>query len=284
MARAARKPSPVRRLLGDRARDALFDLSDEAPRLVEIDTARIHPHPDQPRRQIDEGSIDELAQSIEQHGLLQPIVVKSEGDDYVLVAGQRRLLAHRRLGRERIIAIITAGRPDELALIENLQREALAPLDEAEALAALKERYGYTQEQLAQVLAKAKSTISELLSLNELSAAIKDAVRESGKPISKSVLIEVARRGGEGEQLAFWRNLHRLERPTVRRARESRAPSSRPNQRVDMLLRSARQLLKGLDGLTTAEMRRDAALKRTLLELQHRLEAMFPATQPRSET
>jgi ParB family transcriptional regulator, chromosome partitioning protein len=277
MARAAKKqPSPVRRLLGERARDALFDISERGPRLVEIDVARIRPHPDQPRRHVDEGSIAELAASIEQHGLLQPIVVKAEGEDYVLVAGQRRLLAHKRLERERITAMLTTGRPDELALIENLQREALTPLDEAEALGALKERYGYTQEQLAQVLAKAKSTISELLSLNDLSARIKEEVRGSNKPISKSLLIEIARQGDDESQLGFWQRLDRLDRPTVRRARASRAPGRKPGEdRTRAALQAGRQLARALERLSPADVNRHDGLRQALSELRDRLEQLI---------
>ena len=90
---ARREPSRVRGILGERARDALFDLAADAPRLVEVDTGSVRPNPAQPRRQVDEAGLAELAASIERHGLLQPIVVKEEGDGYVLVAGQRRLLA-----------------------------------------------------------------------------------------------------------------------------------------------------------------------------------------------
>ena len=195
---ARREPSRVRGVLGERARDALFDLAAGAPRLVEVDTASIRPNPAQPRRRVDEGALAELAASIERHGLLQPIVVKEEGDGYVLVAGQRRLLAHARLGRERIPALIVTGEPDELALIENLQRQDLSPLDEAEALAALKARHGYSQDELARIMAKAKSTISELLSLNDLPEPVKAEVRTSELPVAKSVLVEVARLGRPG--------------------------------------------------------------------------------------
>jgi ParB family transcriptional regulator, chromosome partitioning protein len=183
--RRTRRPAAATALLAARARDPLFDLAETLPRLVELDVAAIKPNPAQPRQVVGEPALAELAESIERHGLLQPIVVKPEGQGYVLVAGQRRLLAHRRLGRERIPALLTSGRPDELALIENLQREDLAPLDEAEALAALKNRYGYSQDELARVLAKAKSTISELLSLNDLPAEVKAKVRANARPVGR---------------------------------------------------------------------------------------------------
>ena len=113
----------VHEALGGRMRDAMFGLSDDFPKMVELELVRIRPNPDQSRKSVDEGTLRELASSIEQHGLLQPIVVKEVGEGYMLVAGQRRFLAHQRLDRETIFAIITEGNPDELALIENLQRE-----------------------------------------------------------------------------------------------------------------------------------------------------------------
>ena len=112
--RRTRRPAAATALLAARARDPLFDLAETLPRLVELDVAAIKPNPAQPRQVVGEPALAELAESIERHGLLQPIVVKPEGQGYVLVAGQRRLLAHRRLGRERIPALLTSGKPDEL--------------------------------------------------------------------------------------------------------------------------------------------------------------------------
>ena len=87
-------------VLADRASDALFGLSGALPKLVELDVSEVRPNPHQPRKRLDEKKLDELASSIEQHGLLQPIVVKVEEDKgYELVAGQRRLEAFRRLER-----------------------------------------------------------------------------------------------------------------------------------------------------------------------------------------
>jgi ParB family transcriptional regulator, chromosome partitioning protein len=227
----ARRAGPgrggVRGLLADRARDALFDLAANGPRLVELDLGRIGPNPDQPRRRVDEAGLAELAASVERHGLLQPVVVREDpaaAGGYVLVAGQRRLLAHRRLGRERIAALVVAGDADELALVENLQRQDLAPLDEAEAVAALKARHGYGLDELARVLGKARSTVSELLSLDRLPEAVKAEVRTSEPPVAKSVLVELARLGGGDpeRQLALWRRLREGGGATVRAARAVR--------------------------------------------------------------
>ena len=121
----------------------------DRPRIVEIDLHDLHPNPDQPRKTFSEESLIELAASIERHGLIQPITVKRlDSGTYLLVAGERRFRAFERLGRPTIPAIVTTGDAEEIALIENIQREDLNPLEEAEALARMMDRHRYTQEQL----------------------------------------------------------------------------------------------------------------------------------------
>jgi ParB family chromosome partitioning protein len=257
--------------------DPLFDL-DALPRVVEIDLDRIDAHPDQPRKAVDPETLAELAASIERHGLLQPVVVQPAGDDrYVLVAGQRRLLAHRELGRTRIAALLTAGDRDELALIENLQRENLPPLDEAEALAALKQRHGYNQDELARALAKAKSTISELLSLNQLPDPLKADIRAQPRPVSKSVLIEIARIDDADDQTALWERLK--SGATVRDARrvKSRARPSpaAPHDELEAIARASDRLLRRLENVTAAGIRGDSAVVARLGDLRRRLAAVL---------
>jgi ParB family transcriptional regulator, chromosome partitioning protein len=111
--------------------DFMFGLSPEMPRIVEIELTKLRPNPDQPRKVFNEETIKELASSIEQHGLIQPISVipVPESDGFVIVAGERRYRAHQHLGKTTITAIITKGNSDEIALIENIQREDLSPID-----------------------------------------------------------------------------------------------------------------------------------------------------------
>jgi ParB family chromosome partitioning protein len=268
-------------VLADRASDALFGLSGALPKLVELDVSEVRPNPHQPRKRLDGKKLDELASSIEQHGLLQPIVVKVEEDKgYELVAGQRRLEAFRRLERERIPALVVTGRGDELALVENLQRTDLDPIDEAEALHALKQRYGYTQDQLAKVIAKAKSTISELLSLISLPEAIKTDARIAEQPPSKSLLIEIARIDGEEAQLTFWRNLKNRTASTVRAVRSEKG---RGEERRKKVLRdryvavqvASDRLLHHLEAEDAHDLAKDAKVRTALQGLHTRLSMLL---------
>jgi ParB family chromosome partitioning protein len=272
-----RELSAVRSVLGGRARDALFDLAADGPRLVEIDIAAIEANPDQPRQQVDPLALAELAVSIERHGLLQPIVVQEWEDRYLLVAGQRRLLAHQQLRRSRIPALIVKGAADELALIENLQRQDLTPLEEAAALARLRMKHGYNQDELAQIVAKAKSTISELLSLNDLPEAIKAEIRAAEPPVAKSVLVELARTPGREAQLAMWRRLRRRG-ATVRAARAGRRPTAgaQPADPAAAAMAAGQACLASLSSLDARTVNRNPALRRLLGELKTRLMELVP--------
>ena len=145
---------------------------------VPLGDLRASPH--QPRKTFDPDGLRELADSIAQHGLLQPITVLRDPKDknkFVVIAGERRFRAHALLERPAIPAMITTGNADEIALIENLQREDLTPLKEAEALERLQKKYGYIQEELAKAIGKARSTVTNLLKLTSLPPKIKK-VRE----------------------------------------------------------------------------------------------------------
>jgi len=152
----------------------------------------ILPNPDQPRKYFNEESLGELSQSIKARGVLQPVIIRREEDGTIfLVAGERRLRAARQAGLEQLPAILTKGHPTEIALIENLQREDLKPIEEAEALARMVEEYHYTQVELAAVIGKAQPTISETLSLNKLPDKIKDEYRRADIP--RRLLVEIAK-------------------------------------------------------------------------------------------
>jgi ParB family chromosome partitioning protein len=203
------------------SKDVLFGISGDLPRIIEIGLQKLRPNPDQPRSNFSEDALRELAGSIEQHGLIQPIAVVEDHENeggFIIVAGERRYRAFKLLGKETIPAITTSGNPDEIALIENMQREDLSPIEEAEALEKLMGRHHYKQEDLAKVIGKARTTVVELLSLNKLPEEIKSECRTSDIA-PKSVLIEIVRLGKPKDQLKFWKGFKKGEKPTVRAAR-----------------------------------------------------------------
>jgi len=142
----------------------------------EIELSRIRPNPNQPRQQFSEESIAELADSIGQRGVLQPILLRPEGDGYQIVAGERRWRAAQRARLHKIPAIIRdvdEGTTAELALIENIQREDLNAIEEAEGYRKLVEHYGHTQEDLAKIVHKSRSHVANLLRLLDLPDFVK---------------------------------------------------------------------------------------------------------------
>jgi ParB family transcriptional regulator, chromosome partitioning protein len=128
--------------------------------------------PDQPRQSFDEERLTELAASIREQGVIQPLIVRQgEGGGYVIVAGERRWRAAQRAGLRQIPVIVKEATPAqafELALVENLQRDDLNPIEEAEAYRRLTEEFGYTQEQLAQRVGKERSSVTNALRLLRL--------------------------------------------------------------------------------------------------------------------
>ena len=149
------------------------------PGPVEVPVARVRPNPDQPRKRFDEGELTTLVESVREHGVLQPILVTETLDGYELIAGERRLRAAIAAGLERIPAIVRpAGDRDrlELALVENLQREDLDPIEAATAYRRLIDEFGLSQEVVAGRVGRARSTVANTLRLLELAPVVQDAV------------------------------------------------------------------------------------------------------------
>lgn len=240
--------------LGDRMKkDMFFGTSADFPQIIELKLTQIVPNPDQPRKTFQEESLAELADSIKQHGLIQPITVQhrdEEADTYLLVAGERRFRAFERLGRDTIPAIITTGNAEEIALIENIQREDLNPLEEAEALERMMERHRYTQEQLGQIIGKSQANVSKALGILTLPETIKAEYRTQPL-IGKWVLIELARIKSEADQLAAWNAVkegHLTTVKTVKAARLVHKPTS-PETLVVTAMKNGKRFLKSLDDL-----------------------------------
>ena len=145
----------------------------------EIDVARIRPNPNQPRQQFSEESLDELADSIARRGVLQPILLRPDGEDYQIIAGERRWRAAQRARLHAIPAIvreIDESTTAELALIENVQREDLNAIEEAEGYRQLIQKHDHTQEDVGRLVHKSRSHVANLLRLLELPEFVKQSL------------------------------------------------------------------------------------------------------------
>ena len=165
-----------------RGLDALIPVDHPQQGFASLPLDRIRPNPEQPRRQFDEGPLQELTGSIREVGVLQPIVVRpaDESGNYVLVAGERRCRAARAAGLEEIPAVIRDGRGDAdtltEALIENVQREDLSPLEEAAAYQQLLQDFEMTHDEVAGAVGKGRATITNTIRLLQLPAEIQSHI------------------------------------------------------------------------------------------------------------
>jgi ParB family chromosome partitioning protein len=176
-------PVNKKRGLG-RGLDALIEKTepkpDETVHTLPID--RLRPNRFQPRGRFDDAAIEDLAASIRAQGIIQPLVVALEGEDYAIIAGERRWRAARKAGLEHVPVVVRQVTDDrellELALVENLQRSDLNPIEEAEAYAALQEKFGLSQEEVATRVGKARTTVTNALRLLRLPDEVLDLLRE----------------------------------------------------------------------------------------------------------
>lgn len=175
----------VKRKLGRGLGSLLENALDETGKVIELDISKIHPNPWQPRRQFDFKSLEDLAASIKEKGLIQPITVRYRDEDgdfeYELVTGERRLRAADLAGLKTVPAIVSAyddRSMAEVALIENLQREDLNPIEECEAYQQLMNQYGLTQEQMAAKVGKSRPYIANMLRLADFPDEVKKLMVE----------------------------------------------------------------------------------------------------------
>lgn len=181
----ARKPlgRGLSALLGD-SEERPFAADGEksrSERISEVDVSLISGNPSQPRTRFDEKALDELAKSILANGIVQPIVVRQAGGRYQIVAGERRWRAAQRAGLHKVPAVIKEVADDrllEIALIENIQREELSPIEEANAYRKLIDTIGLTQEQLSERVGKERSLIATMLRLLRLPAEVQQLIEE----------------------------------------------------------------------------------------------------------
>ncbi len=177
--------------------------------------------PNQPRKVMEARALEELAASIGKHGVLEPILFRRHQGNLIVVAGERRIAAARKAGLRSVPALCVDGNPSEIALVENLLRQDLTAVEEAEALQRLLEQQRYTHEQLSIVIGKARTTLSDILLINRLPQEIREECR-GDRTISKKTLIDIARRKQERAMLTSYR-IYKEKLQSPRKARRRRA-------------------------------------------------------------
>ena len=223
-------------------------LGDEKPNVTtvdpgsEIDIDLIEPNPQQPRTRFNDEDLEELAASIRANGIVQPIVLRRSGSRYQIIAGERRWRAAQRVGLHRIPAVVREVADEkllELALIENIQRQELNPIEEAQAYRNLVDSIGLTQESVAERVGKERSVITTSLRLLKLPVDIQNSIAEGtlsaghGRALLMSddptVQREVARSAIEGG----W-SVRETEKAIKRARRDDRKEKSDPVSKVEL--------------------------------------------------
>ena len=160
--------------------------------IVELPLDELRPNPYQPRKLFDDGALNELCESIKEHGVFQPIIVKKSIKGYEIIAGERRFRASKMAGKETIPAIIRDFTDDqmmEISLLENLQRENLNPLEEALAYKNMIDRLGLTQEELSKRVGKSRSHITNIIGILRLPAEVQKMIAEEKLTMSHAKIL-----------------------------------------------------------------------------------------------
>ena len=234
-------------LLGEAARPAAAPATGSSSRggVREVEVARIRPNPNQPRVQFEEEALDELAESIRQRGVLQPILLRPEGEDYMIIAGERRWRAAQRARLHAIPAIvreIDESTTSEIALIENIQRLDLNPLEEAEGYRQLIQRHGHTQDEVGRIVHKSRSHVANLLRLLDLPEFVRQSLLQGDISMGHARAVATS---DDPEQLAREIIAKGL---SVRQAEaRARREKSRPGPGADIGRASARNAAKVVD-------------------------------------
>ena len=253
--------------------------------LTSVTLVDVQPNPDQPRKHFAPEKLAALAESIKTRGLLQPIIVRRVETGYQLLAGERRFRAAQLAGLDKLPALIrTTDDPLEVALIENLQCEDLSPLEEAEGLALLIDRHGYSHREVAELLGKSRPYVSNTLALTRLPEAVKADLRRDGPAVSRELLMGVARQEDPDAALALWRRLQ-LDLLSVRRFRAEKEGTASERPVVLEVLTAARRLNRTLvrliaEGAPTAQgPRLVRTLRRTGRLVERQLAALAAVTE-----
>ncbi len=221
--------------------------------LLHLSPADIRPNPAQPRRTFEEDSLRSLAESIRQYGILQPLTVRKTAGGYELVAGERRLRASRMAGLKTLPCILLETADENsalLALVENLQRENLHYLEEAEAIARLLSEYSLSQEEAARKLGRSQSAVANKLRLLRLSPACTALLREA--ELTERHARALLRLEDEEERLAALRHIAEKQLNVAQseayiEQRLQHLALTEPKRRPTFLIRDVRLFLNSLD-------------------------------------
>jgi len=235
---------------------------------AEVDIDRLSPNTFQPRAQIDDGRLDELAQSIRTNGLIQPIVVRKTGDRFQIIAGERRWRAAHKAGLTRVPVVVREFQEGgersllEMALIENIQRENLNPLDEALAYRRLADEFQLTQDEIASAVGKDRATIANFMRLLKLPEEVRAEV--SGGRLSMGHARALVSLTNEADQRRLAREVIgrtlsvRETESLVKKILEETAPPAPPKaaEPADVHTRAAEDKLRVLLGTRVRIVRR----------------------------
>ena len=239
----------------------------EKGKLYDLNIADVQPDPEQPRKYFDEQALAELKASIEKHGVLQPILVRQGADGgLLLVSGERRFQASKLAGCQTIPAVFTDGEPAEISIVENLLRENLTAIEEAEAIDRLKTQHNYLLSDLSAALGKSDSTISEILSLTKLPEEVKNDCRNDPKA-ARGILVEIAKQRDPAKMTALYTKYKAsgLTRGEIRKKQSKPKPADAP---VDLgFISSCTERIDALD-LTRLDQSQKDTLKLELEKLR----------------
>ena len=241
-------------LLGEAASSRPDQSSESRGGVREIEIARIRPNPNQPRQQFSEESLGELADSIAERGVLQPILLRPDGENYQIIAGERRWRAAQRARLHTIPAIvrdIDESTMAELALIENVQREDLNTIEEAEGYRQLIQQHGHTQEDIGRIVHKSRSHVANLLRLLDLPEFVKQSLLQGDISMGHARAVATAPNSEELTREIVAKGLS-VRQAEARAKRARKGPSElvlKPDRAVDPDLTALERQLGDMLGL-----------------------------------
>ncbi|MFZ4438411.1 MAG: ParB/RepB/Spo0J family partition protein [Syntrophales bacterium] len=242
-----------------------------------VPLAELQPDPAQPRKYVDPLALEELTASVSQVGIIEPVVCRQDpqtGLVYV-VAGERRCAAARQAGLTSVPAVFIAGdNHAEIALVENLLRQDLNAVEEAEALQRLMDEHAYPQEQLARIIGKSQATISLSLSLNKLPREIRDECRQD-PAVSRNVLVTIARKKQDRSMVTAFKKYRDQQAKLA--ARQAGTLTSRKRTKAETLtsqIDAMKDKISGLELLSLAKTDREMVME-AMTSLQNAMNEAF---------